>query len=141
MGCDRKASPVTSITRRHFLSVRHIDRFIRERVSGFAWGGLVVDYGYGNKPYGSLFGAACLTLIGVDVEQSSNSQADVLVAREGSLPFREDAFNGAICSQVLEHVSDPRAVRGELRRVLKPDGLLLRAARLLQGPPRVCFSG
>ncbi len=34
-------------------------------------------------------------------------------------------FDGVLCSSVLEYVSDPRAALVELRRLLKPQGLLL----------------
>jgi ubiquinone/menaquinone biosynthesis C-methylase UbiE len=42
---------------------------------------------------------------------------------ETGLP--DAAFDGVLCSSVLEYVSDPRAALGELRRLLKPNGLLL----------------
>jgi SAM-dependent methyltransferase len=36
------------------------------------------------------------------------------------LPFSDAIFDGAVCSEVLEHVRDPRMVLAEIRRVLKP---------------------
>jgi len=42
---------------------------------------------------------------------------------ETGLP--DAAFDGVLCSSVLEYVSDPRAALIELRRVLKQDGMLL----------------
>jgi 2-polyprenyl-6-hydroxyphenyl methylase/3-demethylubiquinone-9 3-methyltransferase len=42
---------------------------------------------------------------------------------ETGLP--DGTFDGVLCSSVLEYVSDPRAALGELRRLLKPNGLLL----------------
>ncbi len=38
------------------------------------------------------------------------------------LPFRDGAFDGLICLEVLEHVPDPARVMMEISRVLKPDG-------------------
>lgn len=40
------------------------------------------------------------------------------------LPFADEAFDGAICQAVLEHVADPARVVGEVHRVLKPEGLV-----------------
>jgi SAM-dependent methyltransferase len=40
------------------------------------------------------------------------------------LPFPDATFERVICAEVLEHVPDYRAVLAEIRRVLKPGGLL-----------------
>lgn len=42
-----------------------------------------------------------------------------------ALPFPEDVFDGVLLTEVLEHCIDPRAAVDEVRRVLKPGGLLL----------------
>ena len=41
-----------------------------------------------------------------------------------ALPFRAARFDRIICSEVLEHVTDPAQAVSELGRVLKPGGLL-----------------
>jgi 2-polyprenyl-3-methyl-5-hydroxy-6-metoxy-1,4-benzoquinol methylase len=40
------------------------------------------------------------------------------------MPYRDSAFDAAICSETLEHIPDDRGVVREIARVLKPDGLL-----------------
>ncbi len=40
------------------------------------------------------------------------------------LPFAENSFDKVICSEVLEHIEDYKAVLDEIERVLKPGGLL-----------------
>lgn len=40
------------------------------------------------------------------------------------LPFADGAFDAAICSHVLEHISDDRAAMRECRRVIDPNGWL-----------------
>src|SRR3546814_2135706 len=48
------------------------------------------------------------------------------VAADGALlPFPDQSFEAVICSEVLEHVPDPRLVLDEIARVLKPGGCLL----------------
>src|SRR3989344_3137619 len=39
------------------------------------------------------------------------------------LPFRDESFDGVICSEVLEHVVEPERVLREIKRVLKPEGI------------------
>jgi SAM-dependent methyltransferase len=41
------------------------------------------------------------------------------------IPFGSGTFDAVICSELLEHVPDPRAVLSEVFRVLKPCGILL----------------
>lgn len=40
------------------------------------------------------------------------------------LPVRDEALDGVFCNAVLEHVRQPWAVAAEMRRVLKPGGLV-----------------
>lgn len=42
-----------------------------------------------------------------------------------TLPFADASFDRIICAEVLEHVPDYRSMLAEIRRVLKPDGLLV----------------
>ncbi len=51
---------------------------------------------------------------------------DFMVLRADALrlPFGAEAFDRVICSEVLEHVADPRQAVAELWRVLRPGGLM-----------------
>ncbi len=42
-----------------------------------------------------------------------------------ALPFSDGAFDGTVCTEVLEHVPDDRTAVAELARVTRPGGLLL----------------
>jgi len=47
------------------------------------------------------------------------------IATIEELPFPTDCFDGVLCSSVLEYLADPDTCVEELRRVLRPDGILL----------------
>ncbi|MBW1923354.1 MAG: class I SAM-dependent methyltransferase [Deltaproteobacteria bacterium] len=54
------------------------------------------------------------------------------------LPFRDEAFDLVICSEVLEHIPDHRQAVAELVRVLKPGrDLVVSVPRYL--PERICW--
>lgn len=48
----------------------------------------------------------------------------VLRGNAQRLPFPDASFDRVLCSEVLEHVPDPRQAAAELVRVLRPGGLL-----------------
>ncbi|HNU68874.1 MAG TPA: methyltransferase domain-containing protein [Myxococcota bacterium] len=50
-------------------------------------------------------------------------RARLLKADAAALPFEDGWFGVVYCTEVLEHVLDPRAVIREMRRVLRPDGV------------------
>jgi SAM-dependent methyltransferase len=80
----------------------------------------VLDLGCGQKPYKSFFVHPQL-YIGVDLRSKS---ADV-IARAENLPFRNSCFDVVLCTQVLEHVEEPKKVLEEIKQVLRIKGLLI----------------
>ncbi|WP_079253863.1 class I SAM-dependent methyltransferase [Endozoicomonas arenosclerae] len=74
-----------------------------------------------------------------DLQTARNKQQEAVQYLEGSeedrsikfiqgnaleLPFEDNTFDKIICSEVLEHIPDYQGVLAEIKRVLKPDGLL-----------------
>jgi SAM-dependent methyltransferase len=58
------------------------------------------------------------------------------------LPFPDRSFNKILCSHVLEHVLDDRAVLSEIRRLLRDDGLAILAVPLKYTPQhRAVYAG
>ncbi len=55
-----------------------------------------------------------------------------VVTDGGALPFADSTFDAVLSEAVLEHVRDPGAYLSELRRVLKPGGLVSLDAAFLQ---------
>lgn len=60
-----------------------------------------------------------------------------------SLPYEDASFDRVYCSEVLEHVIDPKAVIREMRRVLKPGGVVVVSVpneHLINALKRVVFA-
>ena len=47
-----------------------------------------------------------------------------VVADITNLPFADESVDGVICKATLEHVRDPEQVIAEIRRILRPNGLV-----------------
>jgi SAM-dependent methyltransferase len=73
--------------------------------------------------------------VGVDLSEETvraareryggNGEIEFEAVDLAELPFEDEAFDAAVCLEALEHVRDQAGVVGELRRVLRPDGLLI----------------
>jgi SAM-dependent methyltransferase len=83
--------------------------------------GRLVDVGCGYRPYRYLF-AGVDTYIGVDAD--ARRRPDI-VARVEALPFRDEAADVVLCTEVLEHCPDPFATMREVVRILHPAGVLI----------------
>lgn len=104
---------------------RQIFLFIREVAPIEA--GRVADIGCGSKPYEPLFLNAT-EYIGMDIEEARNTRAagSVDCYFDGKhIPYRDEYFDGAIASEVLEHVFWAQEWLNEVHRILKPGGYLI----------------
>jgi len=82
----------------------------------------LLDVGGRGKPYASFFSGCVTNHYVLDVAPASS--VDV-VGDARDMPFSDVSMDVVLITQVLEHVPDPVAVIGEIRRVLKPGGTLL----------------
>jgi 2-polyprenyl-3-methyl-5-hydroxy-6-metoxy-1,4-benzoquinol methylase len=113
------------------LAAEHLARY--EWAAGLAPGRRVLDAGCGTG-YGAemLAAAGAASVVGVDtaaaVVEAARARANERIAFERAdvarLPHADGSFDLVTCFEVIEHVPDPGAVLGELRRVLAPDGVL-----------------
>lgn len=86
-------------------------------------GGWVLDCGAGSKQF------THPRLIQTEIAAYSN--IDILAVNQ-KLPFADDSFDLVISFDVLEHVNDPFLSANELKRVLKPGGILIADIPFLQ---------
>lgn len=82
----------------------------------------VLIVGAGEDPYRHLFGGS-RRYVTMDITVYAD-HTDV-VADGQALPFGRDAFDCVFASEVVEHLSDPRAFLFEARRVLVPGGWMV----------------
>jgi SAM-dependent methyltransferase len=85
--------------------------------------GTWLDYGAGTAPYRSLLPAAAL--FAADFSEAESCQLDYELEESGRCPVPDQAFDGVLSTQVLEHVADPAAYLQEVYRVLRPHGRLV----------------
>lgn len=64
---------------------------------------------------------------------------DLAAASALALPFADASFDKVICSEVLEHIDDYHSVLLEIRRVLKPAGMLCVSVPR-HWPERLCWA-
>lgn len=109
-------------------------RIVRELADRVEWqGARVLDLGCGFGGALVSLGAAGACCTGVDLDGDRlrtcrvrldlhGVRARLLQADLRRLPFRDDAFDVAICTEVLEHLGERQRVVAELARVLRPRG-------------------
>lgn len=122
------ATPLSIIISPIYIIRRGLHLAIRDLSPSFT--GQLLDFGCGSKPYESLF-TRVERYVGVDMLDTGHPhrQSRVDVFYDGNrLPFPDSAFDGIVSFEVLEHVFNPEIVLGELRRVLKPGGIMLLTA-------------
>jgi SAM-dependent methyltransferase len=118
---DRVAGKAPDLRFWHFqhLAIRELGRDLRELVPRLR--GHVIDVGCGDKPYAPL--APDARFFGIDV--FDGPQVDAVVDPHERWPVEDASFDGAVCTQVLEHAADHEHTLAELRRVLRPGGTLI----------------
>jgi SAM-dependent methyltransferase len=99
----------------------HITAAVRQARAGLGDRPSVLDLGCGNRPYADLF-EGC-EYLGVDYS-ADDCQPDVITDAT-RLALRAERFDLVFCTQVIEHVPDPRALVHESFRVLRPGGYLV----------------
>ncbi|MDA2935714.1 class I SAM-dependent methyltransferase [Patescibacteria group bacterium AH-259-L05] len=85
----------------------------------------VLDAGAGQCQYKSIFNKQ--KYVAVDIAYGDDtwdySKLDYVYDLENT-PFSDNKFDSVICTQVLEHVKEPKKVLNEIFRILKPGGTI-----------------
>ena len=130
----RKYDPEAYHLRSNFL-IRWIERRRVKAILGFlkpnGQGNLLeVGCGAGNVleqvPAGRLHGVDLSTfLLKKSQSRLAQRQAGLVLANAERLPFADGQFGRLVCTEVLEHVSDPRQVVSEMARVATAGAVLV----------------
>jgi SAM-dependent methyltransferase len=120
--------------------------YLCRQLHALSGGGRLLDFGCGWGNYLAAARAVGFDAVGIEVDRAKIdfARAHGLTAVEGDLldrSFADASFDAAIAQQVFEHLYDPVPYLEELRRVLKPGGVLFLSvpnygglAAKLQGP-------
>lgn len=101
-----------------------IKQFVQEAASEIPDGSSVLDAGAGNCRYRGFFTRHRYMPVDFCQVEGKNYKQMKLVTDLTKMGLKDDSVDAAINIQVLEHVSDPKALVMELGRVLKPSGML-----------------
>jgi SAM-dependent methyltransferase len=84
----------------------------------------ILDIGSGGSLYGDLFPNR-LTF-DIDPQKKPEVLGDV-----NKMPFQDNEFKAILCTEVLEHLHDPKKAIEEMKRILKPGGKLILTTRFM----------
>jgi SAM-dependent methyltransferase len=105
-----------------YLDCRRRAELIAEQAAKLPPVHSLLDVGGKGKPYACFFAGRVAHHYVLDVAPAHS--VDV-VGDARIMPFSDASMDVVLITQVLEHIPDPIAVIGEIRRVLKPGGTLL----------------
>lgn len=117
----RRRKPTVPVFFPEWLLQRDIAKHVYTSLLEFGRGRLL-DIGCGEKPFQVYSTPAVTEWVGFDVP--GNDSADVRGFAD-DMPFPDASFDTVLCTEVLEHVSEPQRVAAEIMRVLKPGGSLV----------------
>lgn len=120
------AMPLRPSTMTFYTARRSILESVKRETASFF--GSVLDVGCGFMPYRRLIESveAVEKYTGMDLGQPTYyAGVEPDLTWDGrSIPVEDDSFDCIIATEFLEHYAEPRLVLAEIRRVIRPGGLL-----------------
>lgn len=118
----------------------YINQFVASVGTLVRNGSRVLDLGAGECVYRRFFSHASYCGVDAAIGESTWEYSNLSVlAFADALPFSSGSFDDILCTQLLEHVRDPRLVLTEARRVLRPGGRLFLTVPMAQGEHQVPY--
>ncbi len=102
------------------ITRKHLEQFLSRNASEER----TLDIGAGGSSYGRFFP----NRVSVDIDPKRKPD---IVADAHKLPFKDGEFQVVLCTEVLEHLREPRTAIAEMRRVLKQKGSLILTTRFV----------
>jgi SAM-dependent methyltransferase len=124
--------PLASV---QYFNYLNRDVWVARKAATVPAGSKVLDAGAGTCPYKHLF-AHCeyVSQDFMKYQGYIGSYGDIdIISSIDNIPVKDQSFDVVLCTEVLEHVTDPIAAVKELSRVLKPGGRILITAPLGSG--------
>ena len=100
-----------------------LDREMAAFAARLPGGALVLDAGAGDQPYRQHFSHCRYEAADFEAVSKPYAQS-TYVCDLAHIPVEDGRFDAVVFSQVMEHLPDPLSVLKELRRVLKPGGVM-----------------
>lgn len=101
-----------------------IAHFAENAAKSASKGALVLDAGAGDSPYKKYFDHCKYEATDISIRDAHDYQEVTMVCDLTSIPVENSKYDLVLCTQVLEHVSEPGKVLKEINRVLKKGGKL-----------------
>ena len=102
------------------ITRKQLDKFLEK----YATDDKILDIGSGGSSYHRYFP----NRLTVDIDPERRPE---IIADAHNLPFRAGEFKTVLCTEVLEHVKDPKQVIHEIGRVLDKGGIVILTTRFV----------
>jgi SAM-dependent methyltransferase len=106
------------------LRRQHVDEFLGRTLGSLTRGASLLDVGGVKQAQRGHIDPTAFGLQVTTLNIVKNKGLDVL-ADAAWLPIKPGGFDAVLCSEVLEHVLDPRLVLAQINRALKPSGQVI----------------
>ncbi|WP_374525877.1 class I SAM-dependent methyltransferase [Sphingopyxis sp.] len=116
----RKSRSKPRIWDTDWLVLRPLSRLILDHVRTHSPAARLVDLGCGDMPYKAELEQQSVHYLGADIDDGGDLRIDA----NGRVPLEEQSVDAVLSVQVLEHVRDLGIYFGEIRRLLRRDGIL-----------------